>query len=136
MALVDDAMHALKVAPSVASVRVQGVWLFGSVARAQETDESDVDLAILCDPPLGLERTRTMDEIGRALGRDVDVIDLATAPPSLTWEILTTGRLLVEDDPEAVEAFVRRARYAADDDEQLSRLALLAQVGTIGGDTR
>jgi hypothetical protein len=70
-----------------------------------------------------------MDQVGRSLGRDVDVIDLRTAPPALGWEVLTTGRLVEERDELAVEKFVREARYAAEDDEQRSRMVLLAQVG-------
>ena len=106
-----------------------GVWVFGSVARGEDQPDSDIDLAVLCEPALGLDRAIVMDQVGRSLGRDVDVIDLRTAPPALGWEVLTTGRLVEERDELAVEKFVREARYAAEDDEQRSRMVLLAQVG-------
>jgi hypothetical protein len=95
-----------------------------------------VDLAVLCEPTLGLERTRIMDIVGREVGVDVDVIDMGSAPPVLKWEVITTGRLLVERDELAVEDFVRRARWEAEDDEQRNRMILLAQTADAGGTTR
>ena len=58
--------------------RVDGVWLFGSHARGTASSTSDVDLAVLCEPALELGRFRLMGDLGGALSRDVDVIDLAT----------------------------------------------------------
>lgn len=129
-------MAALLAAPALAGRVVAGVWIFGSVARGEEQADSDVDVAVLCTPELALDRAVVMDQVGRAVGCDVDVIDLRSAPPALTWEILTTGRLLVEHDEAEVERFVRAARYAAEDDEQRSRMVLLAQVGSVGGGER
>ena len=134
--LVSRAVTALLDAPAIAGRRVCGVWIFGSVARGEDLPDSDVDLAVLCEPALGLERAIVMDQVGRIVGRDVDLVDLRTAPPALAWEILTTGRLVDERDELAVEGFVRAARYAAEDDEQRSRMVLLAQVGQIGGADR
>ena len=91
--------------------RVIACWAFGSRARGEGRADSDVDLAVLCEPTLGLERTRIMDIVGCEIGVDVDVIDMGSAPPVLKWEVITTGRLLVERDELAVEDFVRRARW-------------------------
>jgi hypothetical protein len=44
--------------------------------------------------------------------------------------------LVLENNAELVESFVRRARYAAEDAEQRSRMVLLAQVGLVGGRSR
>lgn len=133
---VQRALRALLAVPEVARREVQAVWLFGSHARGEATDASDVDLAVLASPPLGLERVRVIDAVGRATGGEVDVIDLSTAPPALAWEILTSGRLVFEQDERAAEEFVRRARFAADDAAHRDRLALLAQVGEVGGRRR
>jgi predicted nucleotidyltransferase len=131
------AVAALLEARALGGRAVSGVWIFGSVARGEERPDSDVDLAVLCEPALGLdERAAVMDQVGRVVGRDVDVIDLAAAPPALAWEILTTGHLLVERDEAHVERFVRGARYAAEDDEQRARMVLLAQVGDRGSAAR
>ncbi len=133
MGLVSDLVDRLLADPLVEPRRVAGVWLFGSFARGEARAESDVDLAILCEAPLDLDRLVLMDRLARAAGRDVDLIDLARAPPALAWEVVTTGRLLAEPDEEAVEDFVRRARWAAEDDEQRSRMILAAQVAHGGG---
>ncbi len=122
--------------PSTARRRVDGVWLFGSFARGEERPGSDIDVAILCDPPLGLERAAMMERLARALGREVDVIDLATAAPSLAWEVVTQGRILVALDRAAVDDFTLRARWAADDDAHRSRLILQAQTGRLPGARR
>ena len=114
------------------SRRVDGVWLFGSEARGTAGPTSDVDFGVLCEPSLELDRFRLIDGIGRALSRDVDVIDLATAAPVLTWEVLTTGRLVFEGDAVRVETFMRRARFAAEDAEQRDRMVLLAQIDDAG----
>jgi predicted nucleotidyltransferase len=136
VSLASRTVAALVDAPALRGRAIYGVWIFGSVARGEERPESDVDVGVLCDPPLALERAVAMDQVARAVSRDVDVIDLRTAPAALTWEILTTGRLVLERDEAQVERFVRDARYAAEDDEQRSRMVLLAQVGRVGGAER
>ena len=103
-------------------------WAFGSRAAGQGKPGSDVDLAVLCEPPLGLERAKVMDIVGRVLKVDIDLVDMATAPPGLRWEVITTGRLVVEHDEPVVEEFVRRARWDAEDEEQRNRMILLAQI--------
>ena len=40
-----------------------------------------MDLAVLCEPTLGLARTQIMDIVGREIGVDVDVIDMGSASP-------------------------------------------------------
>ncbi len=129
MSLVSDLVTRLLSDSCLAGRAVSAVWLFGSFARGEERDDSDVDLAILCEPALGLDRMVLMDRLGLAAGRDVDVIDLKTAPGSLAWEIVTTGRIVAELDEVTVEDFVRRARWAAEDDEQRARNILEAQLG-------
>ena len=108
--------------------RVHGVRLFGSEARGTASETSDLDLAVLCEPALQLDRFRLMDGLGRALSRDVDVIDLVTAPAMLAWEVLTTGRLVFEGDAIRLEEFMRRARFASEDAAQRDRMILLAQI--------
>ncbi len=110
-----------------ANCSVAGVWLFGSFARGEARTDSDIDLAVLCARRLHLERVVLMDRLGLLANRDVDVVDLAATSPSLAWDIVTTGRLVAEHDDLAVEEFVRRARWAAEDDEHRSRTILSAQ---------
>ncbi len=134
MGSVSDVLAALKGNETIRDHRVDAVWLFGSHVSGAAGPKSDVDLAVLCEPPLKLtDRTFLMDRIARAVGSDVDIVDLKTAHPALAWEVVTTGRILFERDPETVERFVRLARYAAEDSEQRDRMVLLATVPSIGG---
>jgi len=61
---------------------------------------------------------------------------MGSAPAVLRWEVITTGRLLVERDEIAVDDFVRRARWEAEDDEQRNRMILLAQTADLEGRLR
>jgi predicted nucleotidyltransferase len=126
--LIARAVDATMSSAPMAQRRPIACWAFGSRAAGKGKPGSDVDLAVLCDPPLGLERARVMDIVGRGLSVDIDLVDMATAPPGLCWEVITTGRLVVEHDEPAVEEFVRRARWDAEDEEQRNRMILLAQI--------
>jgi predicted nucleotidyltransferase len=130
--LIASALAVLLEQGVVSDRRIIGVWVFGSHARGTAHSGSDLDLAVLCEPALELDRFRLMDTLARRLERDVDVIDLGTAPPTLVWEVLTTGRLVLESDALGVEAFVRHARFAAEDAEQRDRMILLAQIAPEG----
>lgn len=120
---------ALTADPAVAARHVQAIWLFGSHARSEARVDSDIDLAVLCEPPLGAERLAVMDRVGNALGVDVDVVDLALAPPVLAWEVVTAGRLVLEGESPTVENFVRATRFAAEDESRRLRMIVLAQTG-------
>jgi predicted nucleotidyltransferase len=126
--LVSRAIARLSAPGALGHRQLQGIWLFGSQARGAATPVSDLDLGVLSEPSLELERFRWMDELGRELDRDVDIIDLRSTSPILAWEILTTGRCVLETDPLAVEDFLRRTRYEAEDAEQRDRMILLAQL--------
>ena len=70
--------------------------LFGSTARATETGESDVDLGVILVPDSPDARRDVEVALGRAAARIVDVVDLATAPPLLRFEIARDGKVLYE----------------------------------------
>jgi predicted nucleotidyltransferase len=107
--------------------RLQGVWLFGSRARGEAKPGSDFDLAVLCEPPLGLDRLVVAERIARDAGVEVDLIDLRTSSATLAWEVLTTGTLVDESDEEAVQQFLRRARFEAEDELRRNRIIVEAQ---------
>ena len=134
--LVDRAIAAALASPDVTCRRVIAIWLFGSHASGTASAASDVDLAILCEPPLGPARANVMDHVALAIGRDADIIDLASTSATLAWEVVTTGVLALELDEPAVERYVLNARHAADDAEQRDRMVLLAQAGSLGTATR
>ncbi len=128
MNIAERALDALLRAPVLSERRLAAVWLFGSHARGEADIESDVDLAVLCLPSLGNDRFALMELVARTAGVEIDVIDLETANPILAWEVLTTGRIVVERDEEHVEHFVRHARFAAEDATRRNRMVVLASV--------
>ena len=101
-------------ATRAADGNVVAVWLFGSVARGDDGDRSDVDVAVLYrrDPqrtfdalPLRLE-----GEIERLLGRRAEVVCLNLAPVDLCARVLRDGVLLVDQDPALRIGFEVRTR--------------------------
>lgn len=94
-----------------ADTRVQLVYLFGSAADATRAQVRDLDIAVLADPPLGLdERLRLRADLVAATGLDVDLVPLAEAPVVLAHEIAETGLRLFARTPEQETEFVTRAR--------------------------
>ena len=63
--------------------------LFGSFARDEGRDDSDVDLLVEFDRPTGLfEFARLQGELGELLGHRVDLVTLAALKPQLRERIL------------------------------------------------
>jgi predicted nucleotidyltransferase len=78
--------------------------LFGSLAAGQSRTDSDLDLAVASTTPLDPQiRIQLIEELAVALGRPVDLIDLAQTHGPILPQILTKGRLLICTD---------RTRYA------------------------
>jgi predicted nucleotidyltransferase len=96
---------------------VKAAWLYGSVARGEDTPESDVDLAVLVEDEPAAERIRqALHGIEASLHAHFSVITLtADTLPSVkrTWwsEVLRDGRTLKGPDPAHAQAGARR-RYA------------------------
>ncbi len=82
--------------------------LFGSLAKAGATPQSDLDLAVLMGAPLsGETRMNLIDELSQAIGRPVDLVDLRVVGEPLLGQILKHGvRLLGSDSDYA--ALIRR----------------------------
>lgn len=77
-------------------------WLFGSEARGEAGDRSDVDVAVLYGaPPASRLDAGPLDLEGmleRAVGRPVQLVVLNRAPADLVHRVLRDGRLLLERD--------------------------------------
>jgi predicted nucleotidyltransferase len=72
-------------------------WLHGSRARGDARDDSDVDLAIYADGPLGLHALLPLQaDLAALLGAEVDVVDLWTADDVLRLQVIEHGRVLFE----------------------------------------
>jgi len=84
-------------------------YVFGSAVTRGLDAARDIDLAIRAVQPLGLlERARLAGELEAVAGRPVDLVDLDAASTLLRWEVLSTGRVLVALDDDALLEF--RAR--------------------------
>lgn len=90
---------------------VRMLVLFGSAARGNVRADSDVDMAVLLDEEEDTSRLRVEIEaaLGRAAGRNVDVVYLLDAPPQLRFEVARDGRLLLERVPHTWADFRARA---------------------------
>ena len=56
--------------------KARRLWVFGSVARREETPGSDVDFLVEFEPGASLlDQGGMSDSFGKALGRVVDVVD-------------------------------------------------------------
>lgn len=99
------------------SAGVVCAYLFGSVARGEESAGSDVDLAVLfaAQPPATLEDGLGLGLAGvveEAIGRPVDLVVLNTAPVDLVHRVLRDGVLVWDADPSARIRFEVAARNA------------------------
>lgn len=78
-------------------------YVFGSAARGDAGDASDVDVAVFATSALGLTQIAILSEtLGRAISfrRRVDVVDLRAASPLLAAEVVRDGIRLIERDTE------------------------------------
>jgi predicted nucleotidyltransferase len=93
---------------------VAAAYLFGSVARGEARDASDVDVAILFehDPPATLDGLSVdlADSLQEAVGRPVDLLVLNRAPVDLAKRVLNDGVLLANNNPSRRIAFEVRTR--------------------------
>jgi predicted nucleotidyltransferase len=59
--------------------------LFGSWARGEAREDSDVDVLVDVDPSIGLRFVELGEELEKALGRRVDLVSRRAIKPSL-WQ--------------------------------------------------
>lgn len=74
-------------------------WLFGSFARGEEREDSDVDLLILFDhsSPIGLfSYARMHRELEERLGRKVDLVEEGTLRPAAAAEATKDMKMIYE----------------------------------------
>ncbi len=87
----DEIRQTLREHQSILAGRfgVRSLALFGSVARGEATAESDVDLLVEFDRPVGLfELFALQDELELILGRRVDVGTVQSLKPRVREKVL------------------------------------------------
>ena len=74
-------------------------WLFGSFARGEEREDSDVDLLVQFDPakPFGLlYYARMWNELQNQLGRKVDLVEDGTLKSYMVDNVKRDSKLIYE----------------------------------------
>ena len=77
--------HSALTAALQSDDRIRLAVIFGSAARGSSSPRSDVDVAVLGLPVGDLPNTAV--QLARAAGREVDLVDLTSAPPLFRMEI-------------------------------------------------
>lgn len=71
---------------------VASLLLFGSVARGEATEASDIDLVVEFDRPVGLfALLRLQGRLATWLGRHVDLVPSDSLRPEIRERVLTEG---------------------------------------------
>lgn len=81
-------------------------FVFGSFGTPSFGDESDLDLAVDFGRRLELrERLELAGELGDATRRCIDLVDLWSADPIISMQVLRTGKAFLVADPHALAVF-------------------------------
>lgn len=114
---------------------LSAMYVFGSQATGHAGPDSDLDLAVLADEPLGAEKlwdvSSQLADIARC---HVDLLDLRAASTVMQYRIITTGQQLWAKDSQAAlyESFILSQKTALDE----ARAGLLQDIqrtGTVYG---
>ena len=102
---------------------IRQALIFGSVASGHARPDSDLDIAVEADHPLGAaEKIRLIEDLTIASGRPVDVIDLKTASVPLLGQILSRGHRILGTNADHSELMRRRLFDAADFQPYVDRM--------------
>ncbi len=118
-----DIRERLKLLPrSVAALEgLAALWLFGSFARGEATQISDVDLAYLATDDLtGSARSAFEDQLYRVISStlatdEFSLVDMSCAPDFLRLRVLVEGTMLFCQAPRAVAQLAERVYGRAPD---------------------
>lgn len=100
--------RAVEAALSSISPSVQGIacWVFGSRAGTAHRQDSDLDIALLCDRALtAVEAFDAAQTVAATLSLDVDLVDLRTSSGVLAMEVVLKGRRILCHDEFTAELF-------------------------------
>lgn len=105
------------------------IYVYGSFARGEETDNSDVDLAVLLPPEGSIaDLLGVISQVAADIHREVDIVDLRRVSDVLRREVLSDDRTLYVSRPDQVlewegSAISRYQRYREEVRELLQDFA-------------
>ncbi len=74
--------------------KVRALALFGSYARNQQTEQSDVDVLVEVDPSIGLEFVNLAEELEKRLRERVDLVSTRAVKPN-RWQVIKPDLIYV-----------------------------------------
>lgn len=93
---------------------VEMAFLFGSQTKGRATTESDFDIAVWLIKDNQKEITKIWDELEDLLKRNVDLIVLNSASPTISWTALRGIPLLIRNQRFYLEYMLDVSREAQD----------------------
>ncbi len=75
--------------------KIRRLALFGSYAREDQNERSDVDILVDVDPGIGLEFVSLADELERLLGKRVEMVSFRAIKPR-HWKVIEPELVDVE----------------------------------------
>ena len=110
-----DVKHILKQF-FTAQTSVQLAILYGSFAKGQETERSDVDIAIAGSEgnPSSVLADLNLS-ISKLLNRETDIVDLNSISGTILTQILTSGIILKKEDTSLYAELIKKMLYFEED---------------------
>ena len=112
------------------------IYRFGSFGTEYERPASDLDLAVYAGPPLpAMKLWRLAQELAAEVGRDVDLVDLASASTVMRVQVIHEGERVYCADEVACETFEDYAysSYARLNEERRGILQDILRRGNVYG---
>lgn len=82
MKIAMDKVLKNKISKYFATQPVQRAWLFGSYARGEQREDSDIDILVVFDPNVGLFKYSAIyTELKELLGKEVDLVQDGALKP-------------------------------------------------------
>jgi predicted nucleotidyltransferase len=124
-----DVLHAVSDALS-REANLQVALVYGSAVTGKLRRDSDVDVAVLFEKPLGVnERLALWERLTDATHREIDLLDLCNLGGEILHQVLTKGRVLVKNDEQAYYRLAKRMVYDRQDFMPLVRRAQRERIG-------
>lgn len=77
-----------------ANYNVKSIGIFGSVARGEADERSDIDVLVEFEPPIGLFKFLELEEVlGERLGGKVDLVSKKALKPEIGRAVLAEALL-------------------------------------------